>query len=88
MPIYSYKCKDCGKEFDYLILSKKDYLVLSKKDKKGLKCQNCGEIYYGWSSELCPACQSNDVVRWTDEDSVREAENIQGDEDYKMLKDK
>lgn len=34
MPIYSYKCKECGEEFDYL--------VFAKKDEEEIECRKCG----------------------------------------------
>lgn len=34
MPIYSYKCKDCGREFDLLV-------GVGKGDQKP-RCQKCG----------------------------------------------
>ncbi|MDI6840603.1 MAG: zinc ribbon domain-containing protein [bacterium] len=34
MPVYSYKCKKCGKEFDLLV-------GVGKGDEE-LKCQKCG----------------------------------------------
>ena len=34
MPLYSYKCKDCEEEFDYL--------VFGKSDEEELKCPKCG----------------------------------------------
>ncbi len=33
MPLYSYKCKDCGGKFDCL--------VFSEKDKLEVKCNKC-----------------------------------------------
>jgi putative FmdB family regulatory protein len=34
MPVYEYKCNDCGKQFEFL--------MLRESDKDELKCSKCG----------------------------------------------
>lgn len=53
MPIYEYKCQDCGKTFEYLVMGKPDPECADCRSKKVCRLMStCGFLSKGAGGEI------------------------------------